>query len=71
MMAISFDLANSGHVRLQVFDLSGRLLRDIRAGEFADGEHTVVMDGSELDPGLYFMVLKTTSGTLIERCMKL
>lgn len=43
---IAFDLANAGTVRLEIFDVSGRRVRTLIAGEsYPAGRHDVVWDG--------------------------
>ncbi len=68
---IHFSTGEIGQVNLRLFDLSGRLIRELCSGELTRGAHTVQMDASDIDPGLYFVVLETGSDVLIERCMKL
>ena len=44
---VAFDLAHSGRVRLDLFDLRGRLVRRFVDGEMAAGRHEVVWDGRD------------------------
>jgi len=64
--AITFDLPERGTVRLQVFDVRGRLVRTIEEGELEPGRYTVGWDGTDargvaVGPGLYFYRLQTPS----------
>ena len=58
-------------MRLAIFDLSGRQVRLLRAGEQAAGPHTVRWDGRGTDgrsvaPGIYFARLRA-GGECLER----
>jgi hypothetical protein len=50
---IRFTLAETRRVRLDIFDVQGRLLVGRRAGTFNAGESHVVFDATGLSPGLY------------------
>jgi len=43
--SVAFDLARPGHVRLQVYDVLGRLVRTLVTGDQAAGQHRVTWDG--------------------------
>ena len=62
---IAYVLPRSGHVRLAVHDVQGRLVRTLVAGETkAAGPHTVAWNGRDenaarVAPGVYLVVLRT------------
>ncbi len=61
--SVSFRLATAGHATIQVYDMSGRLVRTLASGEYAQGEHSVTWDGRRDDgtgaaSGMYFMRLQ-------------
>ena len=61
---IQFDLPTSQPVRLQILDVSGRLVRSLLDGPTASGFHAVRWDGhnergEQVDSGVYFYVLTT------------
>ncbi len=60
---ISFVLPTSGKVRLQVFDLQGRLIQTLVDKSVNAGEHTLVFDASSLSSGMYVYRLETPYGT--------
>src|SRR6185295_19193502 len=66
-----FTLPEPGTIRLSVLDLQGREVRRVASGNFGAGRHRADFagDGSRgpLDPGLYFVRLKTASRTLVRR----
>ncbi|MBN2609546.1 MAG: T9SS type A sorting domain-containing protein, partial [Candidatus Fermentibacteraceae bacterium] len=56
---LSFELSNAGHVRLDVYDVSGRIVENLADGEMASGPHTLEIDGSGLIPGVYMVRLQS------------
>ncbi|TAH44351.1 MAG: T9SS type A sorting domain-containing protein [Bacteroidetes bacterium] len=49
-----FSLKSKQFVRLQIFDLSGKLLRTIIESDLVAGEHVRAFDASDLSSGIYF-----------------
>ncbi len=54
---INFALAKSGQVELKLFDLNGRLVKEIINRSLAAGYHTVTMDSRNLAAGVYLYQL--------------
>ena len=59
---IAFDLPQAVHVRLQVFDITGRLVRTLTNARYPAGCHSVVWDGKDdtgrpVGPGVYTVVM--------------
>lgn len=46
---VRFELAKAGHARLRVYDLSGRLVRELADGALAAGPQAVAWDGRDGD----------------------
>ncbi|MCH8523964.1 MAG: DUF2334 domain-containing protein [Balneolales bacterium] len=67
---ITFTLAESATVRLQVFDVRGSLVATLADGHFAVGEHQVRFDGSGLSSGVYVYRLES-GGFQLTRSMVL
>jgi len=63
---ISFNLPTAGAARLNVYDLSGRVLKDI-SGEFEAGENTVKLQGRNLPIGtlVYTLTLRGNDSNVI------
>lgn len=59
---INFVLPTSGKVRLQVFDLQGRLVQTLVDKSVSAGEHSIVFDASSLSSGMYLYRLETPYG---------
>jgi hypothetical protein len=67
---ISFDMARAGRASLNVYDVSGRLVRTIMDGHLTQGGHSVHWDGADgngnaLAGGMYFYRL-TCDGKIVE-----
>ena len=62
-VSISFEMPNSKNVNLTIFDMKGRLVRQLSLGVLGIGSHKVLWDGkndlgNELPSGIYMMVLE-------------
>jgi uncharacterized delta-60 repeat protein len=66
---ISFSLAEPDAVRLQVYDLAGRLVETLFDGHQEAGEHVVTWDASAVSSGLYFYRLTAGDYTESKRMM--
>jgi hypothetical protein len=64
---ISFNLPNAGAARLNVYDLSGRVLKDI-SGEFEAGMNSIKLRGDNLPAGTMVYTL-TFDGERLSRTM--
>ncbi len=51
---ISFQIPQKSHVELQVYDVTGRLVRTLIDGEMRTGVHQVQFNGEGLASGIYF-----------------
>lgn len=56
---ISFNLPESGQVRLAVYDLTGRLVQVLMDGDMTAGQHAARFDASRLASGRYLYRLET------------
>lgn len=59
---IEFSLPAADHVKLQVFDVSGRLVANVLDRTFNEGPQVVRFDASGLASGVYFYKLTTSAG---------
>ena len=58
---INFASSGSGITTIQLFDASGRLVKTLAQGEFARGQHQVLVDRGGIAPGVYFYRLTNNS----------
>jgi len=66
MTTIKFDLPRAGHVSLRIYDLAGRLVRELVNENRPAASHTVVWDGTDrsgrqMASGIYYYRLVTDS----------
>ena len=65
-----FNLPESGQVLLAVYDLQGRLMRNLIHEWLPAGNHEVTLQEGKLHPGIYFYKLTTTQGSSIGKMIK-
>jgi hypothetical protein len=64
---ISFQLPTDGTVRLQVFDITGRVVATLVDGPMSAGTHQVRFEGANLPSGLYLYRIETAVGRQTRR----
>jgi len=62
-VSISFEIPHSKNVNLSIFDMKGKLVRQLNLGVLSSGLHKVLWDGknnlgNELSSGIYMVVLE-------------
>lgn len=65
--SLRFSLTRPDDIDLVVFDTQGRTVARPARGRFAAGSHAVSLDASALEPGLYFVRLRTPGGSATTR----
>ena len=55
---ISYELASGGEVSIQVMDLTGRKVMDLNEGRKPAGKHTLTLDATGLEAGMYYFTLQ-------------
>jgi flagellar hook assembly protein FlgD len=73
-LQIRLDMARAADASIRIVDLLGRIVRTIDAGHTPAGARTLSWDGRtnngrRLNPGVYFAMLTTTHGALIQRIL--
>jgi flagellar hook assembly protein FlgD len=73
---INFSIANRGNVRLEVFDVLGRLVTTIVNQEMGAGSYRVVWEGSDrngakVSSGIYFYRIRSGSFTASKKMLML
>ncbi len=64
---VSYTLAQSGRVSLELYDISGKLVRTLRSGSARAGEFRESLSGSGLASGVYLLKLETDEGTSLQK----
>jgi hypothetical protein len=52
---IPFDMAQSGKVRIAIYDVTGRLLKTLMDQNMIAGRHTIALDASTMPSGVYMV----------------
>lgn len=70
-----FELASAGDVRIDVFDVAGRRVRQLVNGRFEAGSHEVDWDGlgeagRSMGAGLFFVRLQAADTIRVARCVR-
>jgi len=60
---ITFDLPRAAKISLQVFDVQGRMVKEMADGNFEAGRHTIALDASALPSGIYLYRLSSPEFT--------
>ena len=71
---ISYSLDKSSHVNIQVYNLRGKLVRNVYSGTKDSGLHYLPWDGTdengkECPSGVYLFKLKTSDNTLVQKAL--
>lgn len=71
-VSISFEMPNSNNVNLIIFDMNGRLVRQLNLGVLGIGSHRVLWDGknnlgNDLSSGIYMAVLEVGGKANIQK----
>lgn len=68
---IRFRIAAPGAVRAEAFDVAGRRVATLAAGDFAAGEHALALPGAGLAPGVVLVRIAGPGGEARVRCVRL
>jgi hypothetical protein len=66
---VRFTLRESGAAALAMFDVAGRMVRQLFVAADASGEHDLLVSLGGIVPGGYVLRLQNTSGVIQRRCM--
>ncbi len=68
---IRFSLAETANVKLQIFDIAGRLVETLADCEFDAGENSVTWDATDRPSGVYFARLAGNASSVSKRLVLL
>jgi agmatine deiminase len=60
---------NGGRARVDVYDVDGRLVKEIFQGEIPSGERNIFMDCSEISAGAYFVRIQSGNNVSAQKLM--
>lgn len=55
--AVNFEIVKSNEVSLALFDVTGKLIKSVNAGNLSAGMHTISLETADVDAGVYFYTL--------------
>lgn len=64
---VAFTLPAGAHVRVQVLDVRGAVVRTLADGPLAAGEHTLRWRDDDLPPGVYFVLARRNGADAVSR----
>lgn len=64
---LNLSLPVSSEAVLRVFDVSGRLVREMGLGRLQSGNHAIVFNGSELPSGIYVAAVETPTARVVQK----
>ena len=67
---IKYSLASESHVKLTIYDITGRKVKDLFIGEQPAGIHEAKFDGSSISSGVYFYTIEANSKNGIFKATK-
>lgn len=67
MADISFTAPSDGHMNISILDLAGRVVRTVHDGHVVAGAGSLILDGSEFSPGVYFVTMQTSDTTITRK----
>jgi len=68
---IKYDLPQTVAVKLQVFDLSGRLVQTLVDENKPAGHYTTIWNAKNMRSGIYLIRLNAGDFTAVKKCVKL
>ena len=66
---INYDLKNATAVNIELYDVTGKKVKEVIEGQKAAGNYQVTLNTTDLSKGIYFYTLKTTSGVSLVKKM--
>ncbi len=67
--SFQFALPRDGEVSVHVYNVAGQLVRTLADGQYEAGEHSLVLSGRGLTPGMYFVQMRSGQGQLSRSVM--
>lgn len=64
---IRYTLASSENVKMTIHDVTGRIVKTVNEGNVGAGSHSLVLDASEFNKGVYFYTLTVGGKSMTKR----
>ena len=67
---ISFNNKTTGHVKLTVYDIYGKKIKELTNNIISKGYHTFQFNTNDIPSGIYYIILNTTEGKFVKKAVK-
>lgn len=65
--SVNFEIVKANEVSLSVYDVTGKLIKSINQGKLSAGMHSITLETSDIDAGVYFYTLTVGDQTLTKK----
>ena len=66
---ITFGINNKSHIKISIYDISGREIAELANGIYLSGYHSLIWNADSYSSGVYFLVLQSNGFTQTEKLM--
>ncbi|MFH0764942.1 MAG: T9SS type A sorting domain-containing protein [Calditrichota bacterium] len=66
---IAFSLPAKAKVKLSLWDVNGRWMRDLAVGEYSSGQHQILFDAGDIPAGIFIVELESRGKTLPRKAL--
>ena len=66
---IDFSVSSSSSISINLYDINGHLVKNVKEGYYGAGNYSEIIDGSSLTSGAYFIRLETDDYSITEKLM--
>ena len=66
---IDFSISNSSSISINLYDINGHLVQNVKEGYYGAGNYSETINGSSLTSGAYFIRLETNDYSITEKLM--
>jgi hypothetical protein len=63
----SYELQKSTNVSFEIYDMNGRLVKEVNEGRVEPGKHKYTIDVDQFNSGVYFFTIKTNETSITKR----
>jgi hypothetical protein len=66
---ITFELTQASIMKIQLMDITGKIIQTIAENEFEEGKHEIDLNTSKMSKGLYFLRVNSTQGAFSHKIL--
>jgi len=67
---INCELSQNGNVNIDLYDINGRLVKNLFNGQMQQGQNTITLDAEDLTEGIYLVNLRQDGKTTVHKIVK-